>query len=403
MIPATKDQVSAAVTAATAERDAVQANLLDLDGSFGKRLLAGATLTGETQRRWEIAAGQLAALWDTFTAYSAVVDRAAELLATVRRGSDPRLSEIASLLSGPSVRLTRAVAPLARRELTGSSAVTLTPAAAVQEMKGAFGSVTSVVTTAETVWNEVADRLQRAGTDLGTARQQASGLTDDDLNQALGLAEADLIQLRDVLNSDPLAFWQRGQVDLARLDRLRDAAATAAAAAAAIAGLRDDAGRRIAAATAAVRAVAQARQDALTAQQRTLTKVAATLASPPGLADLERRLAGLSALQAAGRWGALESELDEIDRQAAAAAAACREAERVAGALLERREELRGLLDAYQARAARLGAAEDPGLTTLAARARELLWTAPCDLGAASAAVTSYQQAVLALSRQVRP
>ena len=32
-----------------AERDSIQANLLDLDGSFGKRLLAGATLTGESE------------------------------------------------------------------------------------------------------------------------------------------------------------------------------------------------------------------------------------------------------------------------------------------------------------------------------------------------------------------
>ena len=59
--------------------------------------------------------------------------------------------------------------------------------------------------------------------------------------------------------------------------------------------------------------------------------------------------------------------------------------------------ELRGLLGAYQAKAARLGAAEDPGLTERYDRARGLLWTAPCDLPAAADAVTSYQQAVLAL------
>ena len=35
----TRDQAQAVVAAAAAERDAIQANLLDLDGSFGKRLL----------------------------------------------------------------------------------------------------------------------------------------------------------------------------------------------------------------------------------------------------------------------------------------------------------------------------------------------------------------------------
>ena len=51
----TREQAAAAVTAATAERDGIQANLLDLDGSFGKRMLAGTALTGESKQRWEAA------------------------------------------------------------------------------------------------------------------------------------------------------------------------------------------------------------------------------------------------------------------------------------------------------------------------------------------------------------
>ena len=66
-------------------------------------------------------------------------------------------------------------------------------------------------------------------------------------------------------------------------------------------------------------------------------------------------------------------------------------------AVLSQRDELRGLLGAYQAKAARLGAAEDPGLTECYDRAHGLLWTAPCDLAAAAGAVAGYQQAVLAL------
>ena len=77
----TSEQAAAAVAAATAERDSIQANLLDLDGSFGTRMLAGAALAGESKRRWEAAAGDLATLWEIFTAYAAVVDKARELLA----------------------------------------------------------------------------------------------------------------------------------------------------------------------------------------------------------------------------------------------------------------------------------------------------------------------------------
>ena len=77
----TREQVAAAVAEATAERDSIQTNLLDLDGSFGKQMLAGATLTGESELRWEAAAADLAALWEIFNAYAAVVDQAAELIA----------------------------------------------------------------------------------------------------------------------------------------------------------------------------------------------------------------------------------------------------------------------------------------------------------------------------------
>ncbi|RFU38686.1 hypothetical protein DZF91_26365, partial [Actinomadura logoneensis] len=66
----------------------------------------------------------------------------------------------------------------------------------------------------------------------------------------------------------------------------------------------------------------------------------------------------------------------------------------LAAGLLERREELRGRLGAYRVKAARLGLAEDADLLTIHERARELLWTSPCDLRAATVALSGYQQAV---------
>jgi hypothetical protein len=74
-----------------------------------------------------------------------------------------------------------------------------------------------------------------------------------------------------------------------------------------------------------------------------------------------------------------------------------RDTERTVAGLLSRRDELRGLLDAYKAKAARLGAVEDLDLAVRYDQARELLWTAPCDLDAAADAVSRFQQAVLAI------
>ena len=113
------------------------------------------------------------------------------------------------------------------------------------------------------------------------------------------------------------------------------------------------------------------------------------------MADLSGRLSDLGTLLAGARWTRLASELDLLDRELATATAGFREAERAVVAAMAKRDELRGLLGAYKAKAARLGAAEDAGLAERYDQARDLLWTAPCDLAAAEAAVAGYQQAVL--------
>src|SRR5262245_57184563 len=209
----TREQAAAAVAAAVAERDTIQANLLDLDGSFGKRLLAGATLTGESRRRWDAAAAAMTRLWETFGAYSAVVDGAAGILAGGKLTA-ARLTELDTLLNGASVRLARASSAVARGDLTGKAETELTPAAAVREMRKAFADVADVVAAAENVWNAIADQLQQVAADLAAARQRTDGLADSALGDALGQAEAELGQLRELLNSDPLALWHPGQGNL---------------------------------------------------------------------------------------------------------------------------------------------------------------------------------------------
>ena len=400
----TREQAAAAVAAATAERDSIQTNLLELDDSFGKQMLAGAALTGESKRRWEAAAADLAALWETFTTYAAVVDQAAGLLAGARRSSDRELAQITALLTGASVEVTRSV-PLARRDLTETGRSRLSLAAAVREMRRSFDGVGDVVAAAESVWNETADGLSEIGAELDAAKKQLGDTGDDEAAAALAAAGDELGRLRDLLNADPLALWQGGSVDTARLGRLRKQAAAAAARAAGIARVRADAQRRLAAAAAAVSAAAAAFADAAAARDRAAARIAAAeLPPPPAEAvGLDVRLAALDKLKAAGRWGRLAEELDTIEAQAAAAGQRCRDTQQAAAALLDRRNELRGLLDAYQIKAARLGAAEDSELSRLYDQAHELLWTAPCDLAAAAAAVTRYQQATLALSGRRQP
>jgi len=399
-----RDQAAAAVAAATAERDSIQANLLDLDGSFGKRMLAGATLTGESKLRWEAAADDLAALWEIFNAYAVVVDKAAELIAGAGRLSDRELELVTTWLTGASVELTRPK-PLGRRGLTETGRSDLTLAAAVQEMKRAFASVADVVAAAESVWNKTADGLGMIGAQLAAAKEQLGDLSDDETTGALAAAEGELGELRDRLNSDPLALWQGGRVDTTRLEWLRAQAAAATVRAGSLARLRADARQRISAAQAAVATVTAAREGADAARSAAAAKIAQNYLPPPlpAAPDLDVRLATLGKLEAAGRWARLAAELDTIESEAAAATERYRDAERAAATLLDKRAELRGLLDAYQAKAARLGAAEDTELAMRYQQAHDLLWTAPCDLAVAAAAVTHYQQAILTLNGGRQP
>jgi hypothetical protein len=399
----TRERAPAVVRAAVAERDAIQANLLELDGSFGKRLLEGATLSGETERRWEVTVASLASLWLVYSAYSAVIDRAAE---AVGGHLGPReLASITNLLTGRSIQLAAGPAPLAGRDVADSGREELTVVAAVTRMRRAFGQITEVVSAAEQVWNEMTGKLDAVAAELARVEPLTASLTDEALTGNLAAAQAKLARLRGTLSSDPLSLWQGGSgpasgtVDTSAVDRLQDRVAAAVTRVDELVRLRDDAKERIAETRAAAAAARTAREDAAAAWQRAATKIAAAAlpAQPPDLAHLTIRLADLDTLLTAGRWTRLASELDQIDRDIAVATQLFHDTERTAAAVLSTRDELRGLLRAYQAKAARLGAAEDPGLTERYDRARGLLWTAPCDLAAAADAVTGYQQAVLAL------
>jgi len=63
---------------------------------------------------------------------------------------------------------------------------------------------------------------------------------------------------------------------------------------------------------------------------------------------------------------------------------------------LAARDELRGRLDAYRAKASAEGRAEDLVLDELYQRVRAALYEAPCDLGRARALAEDYQRAVRA-------
>ena len=103
-----------------------------------------------------------------------------------------------------------------------------------------------------------------------------------------------------------------------------------------------------------------------------------------------------------GDWAVVARQLSDVGERLATAAAKAERTTSQAQALLDRRTELRGRFSAYTAKAARLGAIEEPATASVHAEAQRLLQTAPCDLPAATRALHQFQLAIQASTKEAR-
>ena len=130
----------------------------------------------------------------------------------------------------------------------------------------------------------------------------------------------------------------------------------------------------------------------------------AKIADPAGLLDpldpsvvdgggddaLAPWLARIEAQANAGGWKAAADELDRWRRIADRWLADARLVATANGKAVARRNELRGLLQAFRAKSLAMGRAEDPELVGLHQSAEQALYVAPCDLPRAEALVAEY-------------
>ena len=105
-------------------------------------------------------------------------------------------------------------------------------------------------------------------------------------------------------------------------------------------------------------------------------------------------LARIRAQAGAGAWPAAAKGLEQWREEAGALHARATAVAAANRAPLERRNDLRGLLDAYRAKAAAQGLAEDPGLTERYRSAREALYAYRCDVRRAETVVREYGRAI---------
>ncbi len=403
-----REEVDRALARLGAEYEAIETSLLALQDHAGRRLLEGADLSGTTKERWAATERSITVLWSLFDTYTAALEAARELRARRRWPSPDDLAELTRLLHGDEI----AVPGTASEDGgpgSGPPGERLSLETLVERMNGLYARSLDVIVAADAVWSALPARIDLLSAELQRTRSLAHSVgvrpgehpAGDDLERITG----ELARLRAQVIADPLAFWVSsstgssapggGRPDTGRYDRAARALEDIRREIAAVLDVRQDAEQRLMqlrdVLSRADRTLTEARQ----ARGEVLAKIAASevpAVSGPSTA-LHEQLAAAAEYRRRAQWHRLSPLLDSLEERAEDELHRARESLTAVTAPLAVRAELRGRLDAYKAKVARHGMAEDPLLTERYDVARRMLWSAPCDLRAAEHAVWRYQQA----------
>ncbi|QVQ52010.1 hypothetical protein J4H86_25300 [Spiractinospora alimapuensis] len=398
-------QVDEALLGMRTDQARITENLLELEGTAGYRFLHGGELHGRTRQRWLEASEDLARLWQLFDVYQRLVDAAEARRGTQRRLGSAELRDLTHLLRGPSIELPWDTGGLADRSLLDPRRGHVTPSEALEHMVERYGRATAVVTSADAAWKVLHPRL-RTVEDLheeAVARATELGDAPDDLTDLSSQVD----QLRDTVRTDPLSLLRAdaptdrtddvaAAVDTTALDALRERLIEVRDRLDAAVATRDNAATALHTVRTAAEDVRRAARDANEQLAGIRARIAASALEPipETHTTLEPQLERLGWLHTNGRWEELDRLLRETHLHITSLAGAVESAASANRARLHRRDELRGRMDAYRVKAARLGRAEEPRVHSAQEHAEKLLWEAPCDLPAAAEAVEQYQRAL---------
>ncbi|GAA3395567.1 hypothetical protein [Streptomyces roseoviridis] len=397
-----RDEVDRALARLGAEHKAVEDSLLALQDHAGRRLLEGAELTGTTRDRWQATERTITLLWTYFDAYTAALHDAREVRSRRRWPGREELAELTDRLRGESVHVSGGAseqALLAER---------FTLDGLVRRMNELYAASLDVVVTADAVWSALPARIDLLAAELGRTRSLAHSVGvrpgEHPAGDELEAITAELSALRAQVVSDPLAFWRPaegssapggGRPDTTRYDTAARALEDVRREIEAVLQVRQDSEDRLLRLRDVLSRADRTLAEARAARGEVLAKIAASevpaVSGPP--TALQERLATAAEYRRHAQWHRLSPLLDALEQEAEDELLRARASLTAVTAPLAVRAELRGRLDAYKAKVARLGAAEDPLLVERYDTARRMLWSAPCDLRAAEQAVLRYQQA----------
>lgn len=392
----TSEQIDAALSEWQTRLSAAAGNLLELDDNAAYQRLrrSAASLTGRTWAQIGPALPLLDGLWQAQQQLTDIINQAEALRPALGRlwAHESERRQIEFLLRGESVQIASAQTPFAQRGLLSgpeppSRGMTLD--ALLTQMTQSFTVVKDAVISLEAAWNRLDGTLMAADKDADALQAQADTLGVA-LSAELSAVRRDIAGLREQAKTDPLGAGTDFAASVtARLGQIR-------AALQAVQQQRDQLDAGLRQAQALLSELERLKQSCQVLQTECRDKIVgfgdASPALPP---DLAGWLARVEAARQRQQWKPAQVGLErwkESANMARTEFAACCGA---ASAALARREELRGLLRALQAKAgakAAHGAALDPALPALARDAEHLLHGGPTPLDQAAALVSEYER-----------
>jgi hypothetical protein len=393
-----RDEVDRAIVGLVAAYDRISAAMFEMDAHPALVLLRGGGLRGRTAAVATEVLGAVEVLWSQFAALGAQLDRAKTVRAERSRPGDGELRLLTSLLRHPIVGLSAsgmvldslaAGTPASWQTVPGLAGDLESVAA---EVVRALSEVEAASSRIATLYGQPTSALEKASADAANLGGDAlKGSDVDGLARRLGEAQAEAL-------SDPIGAGAPPPGLVSEIEALT-------ARIAGLAALRGAYPEKIRSLTAAVEEVAAAEAETRKAYDLATAKIA-NAGLPPAsdaVGGLRAHLAQLGQLHREGRWLRLADELSIVERSVAQAKERAAYLFEAADGLLQRRTELRGRLDAYRARAGRLGLVEHEELAARHRAAQDLLYTSPCDLSAATRAVVAYQRYLNQLTERGNP
>lgn len=358
----------------------LRAAMTEVESSPSYLMLADAELGPETARRYGRAAADAAELWT-------LIDAGSALLGAAR---DRVIGRAGGRSSGRDDRELRRLLEERWYTVTASDGSTSSYSASglLTEVRRRYDAVRSAVADIDHLWVSILPRIEAAKATLDRLETEIDdlGVPEPLIGRALALAD----DLAERLMSDPASVHPQ---DGANLDGL---VADAAKQVATLRTKHDNLDADLGATEELLASLRVLLARAEAARVEALAKIA----SPDGLVrvpavtvldgedGLGPRLDRLFETAAGVEWPQRRTLLDSWLTSARKLEAQLVRAGTANRAPLEVRDELRGRLQAYGAKMAATGRAEDLALVEVADRARTLLYTAPTDLEAAEAAIT---------------